>query len=978
MAPNPASPSLLEQTCKNLRQTLSKSLAGVPAEQLCCDYRNLMGEGIPFRKLGFDSLGSFLSSQPGTCSVKRLPSGGMLVALAGQQQQQQTNQNYRNTRSFAKPKKNIRRPNQQSINWVPPMNGKQPARNGSFHHGEKAGRGEQKGHWGQWEQHGNKKPYREPKLKREGSQASIRRENSKSQLKREKSQTQLRREGSQGQIRKENNQQHSKKENNHKNSKNEKNIKQGTRTPDEDGKESSRTYRNELQTYFSQKNLGVANYKIATMGTKGKERFMATVSVENNQYKTYPDTYPTQAEAEEALASLVLSKLGINNEEEGASVKEAKNLLEYGQRVVELLGGRSNGVWSHQVESEYHDKHGEKLPANWIEKLEEINQIRIESPIPDSIRFIIFSVNKDFFSNLPPPTIFPQDEIWDVFVTIVRSTKSISIRMIGPKLSEMFENLISEMELHYFDKTGQPVVASPEVGKLYAAQVASDWHRVRVLSCVGDTCSCLFVDHGDEDTILMEDLRELDPRFLLVPLQAIQVEMAGLTEFPHSDAILNQLNQKLLGKSLAVKVENRDKLGKRLDIDGQELPRLIFFDTSKEDEDLNINQKLIEMIVSEGSETRLPKAGMEEINVRVTFIMATGDIYVRKEVDEKSSNREITPEGDLAILENESIAERKAIRCRLDGVPPNGHTWSQAATEALRELVSEDEVVTLRVVREQDGCPYVELNVPDSNDGSINFDLSTEFDIFPLAPIEMVKHDSNNNKEELKSISEESEREMEEKIDSFELFSLKTLLPPQIPVKGSYFDLTVTFAVSPDSFVIQPHNQGPSLSFLLEDMNKFYSSKEGVDLAEVPIEPDTSKEIFFAAQLSGGSWHRVEVSNFIPCGSSNQAVVRYVDQGSSALLLISDLRPLHARFRNLPCQAISAGLAGVIPSKDRADWDPEDNYWFNNRVGGKMFVGQVVEQTAESLLLELVDTSHPTEDNYIHKELIMAGRAISR
>ena len=151
-----------------------------------------------------------------------------------------------------------------------------------------AGRGEQKGHWGQWEQHGNKKLYREPKLKREGSQASIRRENSKSQLKREKSQTQLRREGSQGQIRKENNQQHSKKENNHKNNKNEKNVKQGPRykvtkylhfrlqlgfrTPDEDGKESSRTYRNELQTYFSQKNLGVANYKIATMGSKGKER----------------------------------------------------------------------------------------------------------------------------------------------------------------------------------------------------------------------------------------------------------------------------------------------------------------------------------------------------------------------------------------------------------------------------------------------------------------------------------------------------------------------------------------------------------------------------------------------------------------------------------------------------------------------------------------------------------------------------------
>ena len=67
----------------------------------------------------------------------------------------------------------------------------------------------------------------------------------------------------------------------------------------------------------------------------------------------------------------------------------------------------------------------------------------------------------------------------------------------------------------------------------------------------------------------------------------------------------------------------------------------------------------------------------------------------------------------------------------MDGVPPPGHTWSPSATEALRELVPEEQVVTLRVVREEDGCPYVELNLPHSDDGSINFDLSTEFDIFP-------------------------------------------------------------------------------------------------------------------------------------------------------------------------------------------------------------------------------------------------------
>ena len=92
----------------------------------------------------------------------------------------------------------------------------------------------------------------------------------------------------------------------------------------------------------------------------------------------------------------------------------------------------------------------------------------------------------------------------------------------------------------------------------------------------------------------------------------------------------------------------------------------------------------------------------------------------------------------------------------------------------------------------------------------------------------MIKNDTNNNKEELKPIEEESKNEVADNNankGSFDLFSLKTLLSPKIPPKGnehhiqsifdykylpagSYFDLTVTFAVSPDSFVIQPHNQG--------------------------------------------------------------------------------------------------------------------------------------------------------------------------
>ena len=39
-------------------------------------------------------------------------------------------------------------------------------------------------------------------------------------------------------------------------------------------------------------------------------RYLATITVDNIQYKTYPQTYSTKEEAEEALSDLVIKKLG--------------------------------------------------------------------------------------------------------------------------------------------------------------------------------------------------------------------------------------------------------------------------------------------------------------------------------------------------------------------------------------------------------------------------------------------------------------------------------------------------------------------------------------------------------------------------------------------------------------------------------------------------------------------------------------------
>ena len=69
------------------------------------------------------------------------------------------------------------------------------------------------------------------------------------------------------------------------------------------------------------------------------------------------------------------------------------------------------------------------------------------------------------------------------------------------------------------------------------------------------------------------------------------------------------------------------------------MPRVrAMYDTSSGEEDLNINQKLIETIVSEDSKSKLPAVGAEEIQVRVSSITDTGDLFVMKVRKAKSSH----------------------------------------------------------------------------------------------------------------------------------------------------------------------------------------------------------------------------------------------------------------------------------------------------------------------------------------------------
>lgn len=791
---------------------------------------------------------------------------------------------------------------------------------------------------------------------------------------------------------------------------------------------------------------------------------MATVTVEGEQFKTYPQTFNTQLEAEEALAQIIVKKMGILSGSDGNAVQETLDTTVFSDRVVELIGERQNGVWSTQIEKQYQDKFGEKLPSLWFQEVEAINRIRVDCPIPGSGRYIVFPVVGSLKTEASPdppglailsqvqpaPLPFPEDDLWDVFITYVRSTVNISLRLIGEEYSEKFEDLSSNMDLHYYDKEAIPRVGQPEVGKIYAAQVSSDWHRVKVTELRGIVATCWFLDHGDQDQVPVEDLREIAPKFLDLPPQAITVELAGLEDYEYSESLMEYLNNCLLGKSLVGKVENRKTLGNSQGKTSKSTskPRMVLFDTSSEDVDVNLNQKLIELLVTQDSQSKLPAVGGEDITVFVSFIAKNGELYVQREsstftmiekmiVDQGPEAMKAAPASDIQegklylakyaedgslyraevlsearedkvevffvdygnssrvglteIWELNTISEvmselpRQALKCQLAAVPPEGQTWSEAATKALRTLVPETQPVVLKVKGGPADCPSVELHLPNSTDGSVNLDLSTEFDIFPL-PLSKSDNMENGSTsptsngdhslsalEELKLESQPSppsSAPLSPLCSSVDLASLKTLLAPDVPAEGEYFDVNVTFAVSPSHFVVQPYSEGPQLEKLMSDLNSFYNKEENVQ--EVATE-DIKEGDYFAARHTDGFWYRVRVTRVI---DGDSAAIRYVDYGDLTMVSLSDIQPLWGQFRNLPFQAINAKLANVVSAG--SDWLAEDTVWFNNRVADKQFVSLVKSVTGEkepTVELVLIDTTHPSEDKYIDQELVQDGRA---
>ena len=106
----------------------------------------------------------------------------------------------------------------------------------------------------------------------------------------------------------------------------------------------------------------------------------------------------------------------------------------------------------------------------------------------------------------------------------------------------------------FFDHEKMPTVDQPQIGKIYAAKVDSEWHRVEITDVHGIWVTCFYIDEGEKVATTVENIRDLPGKFLTLPAQAVSVRLVGLEGFADNSNALQEVQRDIETKALVAQV----------------------------------------------------------------------------------------------------------------------------------------------------------------------------------------------------------------------------------------------------------------------------------------------------------------------------------------------------------------------------------------------------------------------------------------
>ncbi|VVC87494.1 unnamed protein product, partial [Leptidea sinapis] len=329
-------------------------------------------------------------------------------------------------------------------------------------------------------------------------------------------------------------------------------------------------------------------YKVSDLKTKGVPvTYHCKVTVgDTYSASSYPDSSPSKEGAMEVASVKLLKEMESLNRGGLLTSSNAKALA----GLVEIVSEHEAGIWATSVPNLYRAKYNENLPSNWLELVENSPKIIKDRLVND---YVLLPSNKEvpsFADDLTdedlPPLQFPDDDFWNVFITVANSTLEVWVRIIGPEYSDSFELLLAEMS-RYYEHYGTAVdEALISQNAWYAVKLEEGgWQRAKVLEIEKNTATVFLGDHGDDDTVDLSEIKVLERQFRQLPAQAVLCRLEGAEELAASAAGSSLARTRLVGEVLVAAP------GPRADPTDPAVP-LVLYDTSTH-RDLDLNKEIV-------------------------------------------------------------------------------------------------------------------------------------------------------------------------------------------------------------------------------------------------------------------------------------------------------------------------------------------------------------------------------------------------
>ncbi|CAH0405405.1 unnamed protein product [Chilo suppressalis] len=783
---------------------------------------------------------------------------------------------------------------------------------------------------------------------------------------------------------------------------------------------------------------------------RGPVSYDCTVKVGTSYFaSSYPDSSPSENLAKE-VASVKLLNVIESSQACGMPTSSTSNAIAC---LTKLVDEHEAGLWASTVPHLYREKYGENLPSNWQELVENCPQI-IKDRVVNGLLVLLpnneevtpppppqtdSTVGDDTIDSDLPPLKFPEDDFWNVFVTVANSTLEIWLRIIGPQYSDAFESLLVDMAA-YYEHSGTTVDRSMLIKNAWYAVNVDDggWQRAKIMEIDDDTASVFLGDHGDDDVVSIHKIKILETQFRRLSAQAILCRLEGAEELAASAAGAALVRRRLPGEVLVAAP------GPRTDPHDPSVA-LVLYDTSTQ-RDLNLNKEIVHDFcmaaafnitqkpcevevgcVSEEGRVWVSRAGGADV-VRDALALLTAGPYRRPlpaAPHAPSPNAHTlyivrTLAGDwvrctiISGLDGEGTVRTQLVdsglilRAPLSSLVPlqnfspalSAFPWQAmqvrlgAAERAassmvprLRELLLGACVLCRALPPASHTPPHVELFVrtgPQNILASVNNAVLMEFEYLQLDKSKEEEKEPTNHVEELHKKKERIFRSLSSVaaagsgasgVLSEQSSAPAALPPPTLPAPGKCFDVYIAMAANPWNFVVQPNSTRPALQAM---MSTLQTECPKLTEADAPIKP-ASGELYTVYYDKDSSWYRVTIAGAV---SAEMVSVYFCDYGDLALFPTKDLRPVPPEAplaRSLPPQAIKARLYDVWPLHQ--DWTVEDCIRFQELCVEQQFVGICKDvgkdplNPNEPLLTLDLIDTSTDEDIYLNKQLVAESRA---